>query len=62
MHITTIKDDINCQERVQHNPLTDKFGMLATLQAAILVMVQINQFLTHMRQNFNHGIYFFALG
>jgi len=43
---------------VQHNSLMDDCGMFATLQAAILVIVQINQFTAHLRPNFNHGIHF----
>jgi hypothetical protein len=58
LHITTIKDDTNCQEMVKHNPLMDECGMFATLQAAISVTVQINQFMTHSRPNFDHGIHF----
>ena len=58
LHITTIKDDTNSQETVQHNPLMDECGMSATLQVAISVMVQINQFMTHTRPNFDHGIHF----
>jgi hypothetical protein len=40
----------------------DECDMFATLQAAISVMVQINQFLTYMRPNFNHEIHFLPLG
>ena len=32
--------------------------MFATVQAAIAGMVQMNQFKTHMRPNFDHGIHF----
>jgi len=46
LHITPIKDDTNCQQKVQHNPLMDDCGMFATLQAAISVMVQMNPFMT----------------
>jgi hypothetical protein len=45
---------------VQHNPLMDDCGMFATLQAAISVMVQINQFRTQLRPNFDHGIHFLS--
>jgi hypothetical protein len=34
--------------------------MFATLQAAISVMVQINQFRTHLRSNFDHEIHFLS--
>jgi len=56
LHITPIKDDTNCQQMVQHNPLMDDCGMFATLQAAISGMVQINHFTTHLRPNFDHDI------
>ena len=58
LHITSIKDDTNCQEMVQHNPLMDECGMFATLQTAVSVMVQMNQFMNHLRPNFDHGIHF----
>ena len=54
LHITTIKDDTNCQEMVQHNPLMDECGMFDTLQAIISVMVQMNK----LRTNFDHGRHF----
>jgi hypothetical protein len=57
LHITTIKDDTNCQEMVQHNLLLDECGMFANPQAVISVMVQINQFMIHLGSNFDHRIY-----
>jgi hypothetical protein len=43
---------------VQHNPLMDECGMFATQQVGISVMVQMNQFMTHLKPNFDHGIHF----
>jgi hypothetical protein len=31
LHITTVKDDTNCQEMVQHNHLMDECGMFAKI-------------------------------
>jgi len=61
LHIITIKDNTNCQEMIQYNPLLDECGMCPTLQAAISVMVQMKQFMTYMRPDFEHGIHFFSL-
>jgi len=57
LHNTAIKDDTNCQEMVQLNPLMDEYGMFATLQATISVMVQINLIMTCLGPNFDHRIY-----
>jgi len=43
---------------VEHNLLMDECGTFATLHAAISVVVQMNQFITYMRPNFEHGIPF----
>jgi hypothetical protein len=38
-HITTVRDNTNCQQTGQHNPLMDECGMFASLQAGISVVV-----------------------
>jgi hypothetical protein len=54
LHITTVNGDTNCHEMVKQKPLINEYGMFATLQIAVSVMFQMNQFMTHMPPNFDH--------